>query len=266
MQQNDLFDVVVLGASNEGIALCEYIKTKAPEKNVALVSRHFNFVKPNNKLADTVLITGDSAFSSYVKGLVVLTLKNKKTVCGKNLVIATGATPIKTTTLKNNNICYSPRDLKPAKMKPAIVYGDGTTAVKYSLQMAKKFKYVYLCSDTFKLNCESKLARRLNDTANIVHLPNCHITTCKNNKDGNLCEVTLDTYDTINCSALVMALGRMPDVNGIDTKMVELDQDRYIKINSLHQTTKVPNIYAIGECTRHNTKRSITTVGSRLVR
>lgn len=265
--KNELFDIVVLGASEEGIALCEYIKSKAPEKKVALVSRHFNFVKPHNKLADTELIQGDSAFSSFMKGMVILTLKNRDIVCGKNLVIATGATPVKTSTLKNNNICYNPRDLKlTSKLKPAVVYGNNTAAVNYSLALSKKFKYIYLCSNGFTLNCDTRLARKLNNTANIVHLTNCKITACKNNKEGNLCEVTLDTYSTVNCSALVMALGRTPDVNGIDLKMVELDQDNYIKVNSNHQTTKVPNIYAIGECTKHNTKRSIITVGSRLVR
>ena len=267
MKQNELFDVVVLGASNEGIALCEYIKSKAPDKKVALVSRHFNFVKSTNKLADTVLITGDSAFSSFMKGMVILTLKNRELVCGKNLVIATGATPVKTATLKNNNICYNPRDLKvTSKLKPAVVYGSNAAAVSYSLALAKKFKYIYLCSNDFTLNCDARLARKLNNTANIVHLPNCRITGCKNNKEGNLVEIALDTYSTINCSALVMSLGRIPDVNGIDLKMVELDKDNYIKVNSSHQTTKVPNIYAIGECTKHNTKRSIITVGSKLAR
>ena len=135
----------------------------------------------------------------------------------------------------------------------------------FALTMAKKFKYVYLCSDVFKLNCDTKLLKKLNETANIVHLPNCFITSVKNDKEGNLQEIALNTYDTINCAALVLALGRKPYVNGIDLKMVELDADKYVIINSQHQTTRVPNIYAIGECTKHNTKRSITLVGSQLL-
>ena len=91
-------------------------------------------------------------------------------------------------------------------------------------------------------------------------MPNCHISSCKNDKDGKLAEITLDTYETIRCSALVVALGRLPDASGVGIRMIELDQDKYIKINSLHQTTVVPTIYANDKCTRHNTKRSITTV------
>jgi thioredoxin reductase len=187
-------------------------------------------------------------------------------VVGKNLVIATGAAPVRSHVLKNNNICYNPREITVnPKNKPAVVYGENSDAVNYALLLAKKFKYVYLCSETFNLHCEAKLLKKLNDTANIVHLPNCHIVSCKNAKDGQLTEITLDTYDTINCSALVLALGRIPDVNGVSTTMIELDDERYVKINTQHQTTKVNNIYAIGECTRHNTKRSITTVGNCLI-
>ena len=268
MQQNELFDIVVLGASNEGIALCEFIKAKSPATRVALVSKHFNFVKPTNKLLDTELVLGESAFSSFNHGLVILTLKDRRIVVGKNLVIATGGNPIlgHADKYKNKNICYNPRDIKvSAKNKPAVVYGNNADAVNFALAMAKKFKYVYLCSETFELKCEAKLFKKLNDVPNIVHLPNCHIASCKNDKDGNLVEVTLDTYDTIKCAALVLALGRTPNISGIDLRMIELDADKYVKINTQHQTTITPNIYAIGECTRHNTKRSITTVGNILL-
>lgn len=268
MQQNELYDVIIIGASVEGIALAEYIKAKAPETKVALVSKHFNFVKAANKLLDTELITGESIYSNFNHGLIILTLKNKQLVVGKNVVIATGGYPIRAPAdrYKNKNICYNPRDITiNPKNKPAIVFGNNNDAVNFALSMAKKFKYVYLCSEVFKLDCDAKLLKKLNDVANIVHLPNCFITSCKNDKSGKLQEVTLNTYDAIKCSAVVLALGRKPHVSGVDPKMIELDVDSYIKINAQHQSTKVPNIYAIGECTKHNTKRSITLVGNQLL-
>ena len=263
MQQNELYDVIILGASDAGIALCEMLKAKSPETKVALVSKHFNYVRSANKLLDTKLISGESVISSYNHGVIILTLKDRSLVVGKNLVIATGGKPIKATkdAFKNTNICYKPSEITiNPKNRPAVVYGDGELAVSHALELAKKFKYVYLCSSVFKLDCNSKLLNKLNNTANVVHLPNCHITSCKNDKEGKLAEVTLDTYETIKCSALVLALGRLPDVSGVGARMIELDQDSYVKINSLHQTTIVPTIYAVGECTKHNTKRSITTV------
>ena len=269
MLQNELYDIIILGASESGIALCEMIKTKSPETKVALVSKHFNHIKQNNKLLDTKLIMGESVLSSYNHGVIILSLKDRSLVVGKNLVIATGGKPIKTTkdTFKNINICYKPSEITiNPKNKPVVIYGDGELAVSYALELAKKFKYVYLCSSVFKLNCNSKLINKLNNTINIVHLPNCHIASCKNDKEGKLAEIALDTYETIRCSALVIAIGRLPDVSGVDTRMVELDQDSYVKINATHQTTIVPNIYAIGECTKHNTKISITTVCNHILK
>ena len=53
----------------------------------------------------------------------------------------------------------------------------------------------------------------------------------------------------------------MQDDTFNDNYWIDKDnEDNYIKTNSLHQTMLVPAIYAIGECTRHNTKRSVTTV------
>ena len=263
MLQNELYDVIILGASEAGIALCEQIKLKSPESKIALVSKHFNFIKHPDKLADTKLILGESVLSSYNHGLIILSLKNRQLVVGKNLVIATGGKAIKVPKeqFKNNKIYYKPSDIpNAAKTKPAVVYGNGTDAVNYAITMSKKFKYVYLCSDVFKLDCDNKLIKKLNNIANIVHLPNCHITACKNDRDGNICEVSLDTYDTIKCTVLVLALGRLPDVSGIDLKMIELDNAGFIKINAGYQTTRVPNIYAIGECTKHNVKKGITIV------
>lgn len=269
MQQNELFDIVILGASEHGLALAEYIKAKQPETKLAIVSKHFDLAKRREKLADTTLIQEESLFSSFNRGLIVLTLKNRQIVAGKNLVIATGGTPIHAAADKfknNKNVCYSPKEITvDPKNKPAVVYGNGEDAVAFALELAKRFKYVYLCSSTFELDCDARLVKKLNDMANIVHLPNCNIASSKNNKEGKLVEITLDTYDTINCSALVLALGRKPCVDGIDPKMVELDEDGYIEINARHQTTKVPNVYAIGECTKHNTKRSIATVGNYLI-
>ena len=268
MQQNKLFDVIILGASVEGIALAEYIKTKSPEMAVALVSKHFNFVKQTNKLMDTELILAESVYSRYNHGLIIISLKDGSIIVGKSLVIATGGQAIKAPVdkLKNKNICYNPREItvKP-KNKPAVVCGNGKDAVNFALTMAKKFKYVYLCSNTLKLDCTTKLIKKLNNTPNIVHLPNCYITSCKNDKEGNLQEVTLSTYDTIKCAALVFAFGRKPQVSGIDLKMIELDDNKYVKVNATNQTTRVSNIYAIGECVHNNTKRSITAVGNSLI-
>jgi thioredoxin reductase len=175
-------------------------------------------------------------------------------------VVAVGTKPIKSN-LKNSNIRYNLNDLKASKTNPAVVVGNNTLAATYALAMAKKFKYVYLCSNTVELDCEAKYLKKLENTANIVHLPNCNIISCKNDKEGNLTEVQLDTYSTIRCTTLVMSLGRTPDNSGLSKRMLEIDSDGYIITKEFNQTTVVPNIYAIGTCAQNGAKnRLIPTI------
>jgi len=265
MLQNKIYDTIVIGASEEGIALCEFLSTKAVGFSVALVSKHFDYVGKNKSLSGIDLIRDEAVFSSYNHGLIKFNLKTNQAIFGKAAVIATGSKPTKAS-FKSNTIYYKASDIKtPMKNKQAVVYGDNKEVISYALALSKKFKYVYLCKPTLGFAGGEKLLTKLNNTANIVTLPGCNIVGIKNDKEGNLTEITLDTYDTIHCSALVMAIGRSPDVSGISKKMIDLDEQGYAITKAYNETTKVPNIYAIGECVRHNTKQSITGVGNALL-
>jgi len=270
MHQNELYDVIVIGASVEGIALCEYLNAKNPNFKVALISKTFKYLTSKTKLASTTQIVGESIYSSYYHGVIGFTLKDKKTVYGKTAVIATGSKPIKPLPdcdcFKNSGIVYKPIDIENAsKNEQVVVNGSNTDAVKYAIELSKKFRYVYLCSYKFKLDCDTRLLKKLNDLPNVVHLPGCNVMACKKGKNGKLQEITLDTYSVIHCSALVGAFGRLPDVSGISPKMIEVDDAGYAITKAHNETTKVPGIYALGACTNHNTKQSITVVGNALL-
>ena len=256
MNPNQLYDIIVVGASAEGVAFCEKLLSKTKEVKVALISKHFKHLTKQN-LEGIDLIEQEVVHSNYRHGLLIVSLADSTNICGKTVIIATGSKPIKST-LKSANIYYNISDLKPNKNGQAVIWGNDALAVKYALKLSKKFKYVYLCNNSLILNCDTKLITKIENTANIVHLPNCNIIACKNNKEGNLVEVQLDTYSSIKCSALVMSLGRSPENPGISKKMVELDVDGFVKTKAFNETTKVPNIFAIGECTRHASSHSTT--------
>ena len=98
-----------------------------------------------------------------------------------------------------------------------------------------------------------------------MHLPNCNVISCKNDKEGNLAEVQLDTYSSIRCTALIMSLGRTPDNSGLSKRMIEVDSDGYIKTKEFNATTVVPKIYAIGTCTRSTAKNRLLPVINNLI-
>jgi len=260
-----MYDVIIVGASAEGVELCDYLRTKAGNLSIAFISKNFdNATKYDFSGID--LIKGEAVVSSYNHGLIGFQLKNRVSVFGKAAVIATGSRPAKLTTFKSNNLYYKPSEItEPAKNKQAVVYGNGEDAIKYALEISKKFKYIYLCSNTFDLTSNQKLIKKLDNVANILHLPSCNIVSIKNDKTGNLQEVTLDTYDTIRCAALVLALGRAPDVSGISKKMLEVDADGFAVTKEFNESTKVPSIYVVGACAKKNTKQSIHAVGNKII-
>ena len=265
MQQNELYDVVILGASPEGIALGELLNTQSNIK-VALISKDFKNISNKHKLENIKLISGEVILINYFKGLISFTFKNNTSIFGKKAVIAVGSRPIKSE-IKNTNICYKPADLEEtSKTKPVVIFGNNLDAANYAIELSKKFKYVYLCTKEFKLNCDLPRKKKIANLANVVHLPGCKIMTCKNDKIGKLQEVTLDTYDTIRCSALIMALGKLPDTTNLAKRVFDVDQDGYIITKAFNETTKVPNLFAIGACSDHNTKQSIKVVYNALIK
>lgn len=258
---SQLYDVIVIGASEEGISFCEQLLAKTIGLKVALVSRNFN--RPI-EIAGLTKITGEVIFSSYNRGMIGLTLHDRTQVFGVNVIIAVGTKPVKSN-LKNSNIRYNLLDIKASKNSPVVVAGNDTLAVTYALTLSKKFKYVYLCSNSIELACEARYLKKLENTANIVHLPNCNVIGCKNDKNGNLAEVQLDTYSSIRCTALVMSLGRTPDNSGLSKRMIETDVNGYIVTKGFNVTTIVPTIYAIGACTKNGTKTRLVPIVNHLI-
>ena len=265
MYQNKIFDVIIVGASYEGIALCEYLTAKNRALKVALVSSNFSNCKPRQTLDTIMKVEHTVVYSSYVHGLIGFELEDGSKIFGLNAVIATGSKPVK---LDFNcpNIYYKTADVKHAtKNNQTIVIGDSARAIHAAFWAAKECKYVYLCSPTFDLDGSKEELLRLSSIDNIVHLPNCKVVETKNNRYGNLIEATLSTYDTIRCNSIIAITERLPDVPQLNPLMISLDNDGYLEVNHLGEIAKVPKLFALGACTRHNSKRNITVVGRRII-
>lgn len=257
-----IYDIIIVGATPEGLELAKEFMTSG--KKVILISSKFY---KNVDLAAVTKLEAEVVFISYTHGLFganVLQGNLKGTIFGTNIIFATGTKPIKSS-LKNLNICYKAIDIVGKhKSEPAVVYGNSEEAAFYALDLAKRFCYVYLCTKEFDLKCSKKLQKKINETANIVHLPGCCVLSCKNNKEGKLIEVTLDTYATIKTTVMVHAQGRLPDVPAFLKRYIELDADGFAKVKEFNESTLVPGVYAIGKLCRNFTKRDLKKLSERL--
>jgi thioredoxin reductase len=258
-----IYDVIIVGATPEGIELAK--KLSATNKKIIIISSKFYTTIDCENVSQ---LEAEVVFLSYIRGLIganVIQENSKGIIYGTNLVLATGTKPIKTS-LRNPNIRYKALDI-PGKHKsePAVIYGNNEEAASYALDLAKRFCYVYFCTKDFELNCSKRLQKKINETANIVHLPGCNIMSCKNDKDGKLAEVTLDTYATITTTALIFALGRIPDMPNFARRFIDTDKDGFADIKEFNESKLVPGIYAIGSLCRTKAKKDITKLATHLI-
>ena len=165
-----IYKNIIIGATPEGLALAEELANNT--NDTVVIS--YNFIYGTKQIAGVEYLTAEAVYLQYSHGLFVLNTMFgvfKGTVCGTNLILATGTKPIKTT-LKNTNICYKALDI-PGRYKdqPVVIYGNNKEAVTYALDLSRRFGYVYLCTREFDLDCDQRLIAKVNDKANIVHLP-----------------------------------------------------------------------------------------------
>ena len=260
------FDVIIIGATPQGLALAE--KLSAAGLSINLLSSNFIYKTPKYKM-DTVICTqGTAVFLSYSCGLLGVnytTETSNSAIFGYNIVLATGDKPIKAT-LRNSNILYKAVDApERQKAASAVVYGNNDAAANYVLDLAKRYGYVYHCTKEFPLLCSPKLIKKLNETPNVVHLPSCNILSCRNDKDGKLTSIMLDTYATINTSTLIYATGRTPDVPTFTKRYIFTDPDGYAVVSSNSESLLIPGVYAIGGLCKTFTNKELKRVAEHII-
>lgn len=260
--QDKIYKVIILGGDPSGLALAEQLsQAKLP---TALVSTNLVY-KTSQDLTNIDIVEKQGIFLSFTHGLFGITLADRTSIFGESLVIATGTKPIKAS-LKNHNIIYKPSDIKGKyKHLPAVVFGNNDFAVEAALDFAKRFRYVYLCSDSFELACSKRLAKKIANTANIVHLPNSGLLSCKNDKSGQLSEIILQTYDSIKSSVLLISNGRLPDVPQFLKRYIKVNAAGYAEVKSNKESTLVPGVYAIGGVLEKSSKKDINNLAQGLV-
>jgi thioredoxin reductase len=246
---NQFFDIIILGASKEGLSVYKKLKQTEFGRTVQLISERF----PASVEDTSNFITGKVAFISYNHGMMGITLDSDQGIprifC-HNLIIATGECPKKFPKLGPtvDQIYYNAVDIpEDSKSAAAVVYGDTEYAAKMALTLRKKYKYVYLCTKSFEPKYSYQVRKRLKEATNVAHLPGCQIAEYDGSK-GKLTKVTLDTYETITCKALYVDIGRTPDLSAFPNtryRLFAVNEDSKI-ITDENCQTLVPKVFAVG--------------------
>lgn len=247
--QDKLYDVIIIGASKEGINAYNSLKRSAPEKSVVVISREFSNVTARNSVLTADRVEKEVVYTSDRRGIMIAICQDDTRICGLCLIIATGTKP-KKFSFKTNNVYYDVKEVKSrAKVSPILLVGQDDKAVRSAIELAGKFRKVYMCLETLELQCSDELKAKISELDNIAILPLCKVKNLINDKNGNLMKVQLSTLDEIECKYLFCSLGQVPDLKGIGEQMITTDKEGYIKINDDFETEVVPGVYAVGRCT-----------------
>jgi thioredoxin reductase len=259
---NYQYDLIIIGDSKEGNQLVKNIATANLNIKIAFVSREFK-MSTTPDFMNVEYIKEEVTLTNYKNRLFGCYLKNGDQLYATHLVFAVGQkyAPLTVNNKKVPNVFNTVVDVpKEAKKLPAIVLANNEADVGMALEVAKKYKYVYLCLDDFGdwISDDMRKKLLLKQAANIVVLPNTHIKKVSV-YDETLINVELDNYSTAFCTAIYVKTETSPDTSCITARagLIKADKAGYLETNDRLESTLVPKCFAIGSCTQKCTKKMI---------
>lgn len=249
-------DIIIIGDSKDGHEAVKKIASANPTIKMVFVSREFKKSTTHDYL-NVEYIKEEVTFIDYKNRLFGCYLKNGDRIYGTHLIIASGLSYVplmlnnKWVPCVFNNIDDIP---KTSKNQQAIVLGYNDADVKFAIAVAKKFKYVYFCTESLTPNITDKNIQKLINIENLVVLPNTSIVKFSVT-DNILSSVELSSYSTLTCSAIFVKTKATPETSFISNKLISKDEAGYIKTTNISQSLLVPKCFAIGNCTSKSTKK-----------
>lgn len=262
---NYQYDLIIIGDSKEGNQLVKSVASANLNIKIAFISREFK-----------TATTPDFINVDYIKDEVILTdyknrlfgcyLKSGNRLYATHLVFAVGQkyAPFTVNHKKVTNVFNTVVDVpKEAKHLPAIVLAKQEADISMALEVAKKYKYVYLCLDDFGNWISDTLRKKLllKQATNIVVLPNTHISKISV-KDEHLSTIELDNYSTVTCAAIYVKTEVSPDTSCVPSRagLIKANEAGYLETNDNLESTLVPKCFAAGTCTQKCTKKMINAL------
>jgi thioredoxin reductase len=250
-------DVIIIGDSCEGHDAVKKIASAKPSIKVAFISKEFKSATTHDYL-NVEYIKDEVVFTDYKNRLFGCYLKSGDRIYSTHLIIASGLVyePLmlgnKQVPCVFNNTADIP---KAAKNQSAIVIGQNNADVKFALEVAKKYKHVYLCTKTLTIeNITPANVKKLAETDNIVALPNTSLKKVTA-PEGVLQAVELDNYSTVTCSAIFIKTKAMPEVSYVSDKLIQKNETGHLIVSTDAESKIVPKCFAIGNCASKNTQR-----------
>ena len=262
---NYQYDLIIVGDSKEGNHLVKNIATANVNIKIAFISREFKTATTPDFL-NVEYIKDEVVLTDYKNRLFGCYLKNGARLYTTHLILAVGQkyAPFMVNNKKVPKVFNTIVDIpKDAKKLPAIALVRSETDVKLAFEVAKKYKYVYLCLEEFTGKCSEAVNKKLlqKQSSNIVVLPNTHIKKVSA-YDETLINIELDNYSTVLCAAIYVKTEASPDTSCVPTRagLIKANETGYFETTDKLESTLVPKCFAVGTCTQKCTKKMINSL------
>jgi thioredoxin reductase len=259
------YDIIIIGDSKEGNQLVKSIATANINIKIAFISKEFK-TSTTPDFLNVEYIKDEVVLTDYKNRLFGCYLKSGTRLYATHLIFAVGQkyAPFMLNNKKVPNVFNTVVDVpKEAKKLPAIVLANNTADIKFALEVAKKYKYVYICLDDFGNWISDELRKKLllKQANNIVVLPNTHINNVSA-YDENLVTIELDNYSTVTCAAIYVKTDVSPDTACVPARagLIKADEAGYLETADNLESTLVPKCFAAGSCTQKCTKKMINSL------
>lgn len=259
------YDLIIIGDSKEGSQLVKSIASVNINIKIAFISREFKTTTTPDFL-NVEYLKDEVVLTDYKNRLFGCYLKSGSRLYTTHLIFAVGQkyAPFMVNNKKVPKVFNTAIDIpKEAKKLPAIVLVNNEADVKLAFEVAKKYKYVYLCLDEFVGKCSEAINKKLlqKQSSNIVVLPNTHIKKVSA-YDENLINVELDNYSTVLCAAIYVKTDTSPDTSCVSarTGLIKANEAGYFETDNKLESTLVPKCFAVGTCTQKCTKKMINSL------
>lgn len=251
-------DVIIVGDSKSGHEILDKIAASKPTIKMAFISKAFKSTTTHDYL-NVEYFRNEVTFTDYKNRLFCCYLKDNTRIYGTHLIIASGLAyePLMLGTDAIITSVYHSADdvIKNAKNQPAVVICDDNSDVKLVLDVAKKYKQVYLCTKESNIKHLTALSsKKLAKAENVAVLPNTSLVKAVY-QDNILHKVELDNYSELNCAAIYVKTNAAPDTAFVSDKLIQKTEAGYLMIDSKAESVLVPKCFAVGSCAEKYTKQ-----------
>ena len=249
-------DIVIIGDSQSGHEAVKKLAASRPTIKIAFISREFKRTTTHDYL-NVEYIKDEIIFTDYKNRLFGCYLKSGDRIYCTHLILASGLV-YKPLVINNKQVpcVFNTTDAIPkfAKNQQAVVLGQQDADVKLAIAIAKKYKYVYFCTESLTPNITDKNIQKLINIENLVILPNATINRVVTSNDI-LTSVELDNYSTLTCSAIFVKTESSPETNFVSDRLISKDEKGFLKTTNTAQSLLVPKCYAVGNCASKSTQK-----------